>query len=1823
MNIPLRRALAALTVALVSFHLARGEPRPVQWRVSDPESARELRNAGAALVADYGGFAVFEADGPVPGGAGVEALPPQHLIHLHAGAIDTTAAATRARRVAVESFSGKRLHLVQWAGPVKPEWVKDLADAGLTLMDYIPENAHLVYGDAAALRGMQARLASKPHVRWEGAFRGADKIHPGARPSASKRAAARAEPDQFAVQLVNDPGANGDTLAMIDALKRAPIVRRRVSGPYLNIVARLPPDAIEELADRPDVISIWPYNTPKKRDERQGMIVAGQLSGNGPSGPGYLAWLAGKGFTQTQFDNSGLVVDVTDSGLDNGTTNINHFALFRGGTTADVARVKYVRLEGSANGGSTLQGCDGHGNLNAHIIGGHVTLSGSPHADSGGYRYGLGIAPFVRVGSSVIFDPSNFTGPDYDDLASRAYRDGARISGNSWGADTFGGYDMDAQNYDRLVRDAQPAGAAVESNGNQQLTFVFAAGNSGSGSQTVGSPGTAKNVITVGAAENVHSHATTNGGNNASGNDGCDTPDSEANSANDVAPFSSRGPCSDGRKKPDIMAPGTHVTGGVGQGIRTMSGIGTAVSCFNAEGVCALPGGGSSGDPDNFFPLGQQWYSTSSGTSHSTPAVAGGAALVHQWFINTDSNAPSPAMIKAFLLNAARHMNGAGANDSLLSNNQGMGMMDLGLSFDETPRLLRDQKTNELFTATGQSRTFTGSIVSNAKSFRVTLAWTDAPGATSGNAYKNNLDLTVTVNGQSYLGNVFSGAFSTTGGSSDTRNNVESVFLPAGTTGSVVISVSAANINSDGVPNHGGGLDQDFALAVYNFEEAQIPAIALAGTQIAVESCGAGNGALDPNETVTVKFALKNVGSADTTNVVATLLAGNGVSSPGAAQSYGALAQGGAAVTNAFTFTATGACGGTVTAILALDDGSNSLGAIAAPFTIGDIALATATNANASSIGIPDSGTASPYPSTINVSGLAGAMSKVRVVLAGFTHTYPSDLDIVVVGPGGQKVALFGGAGGSTAVSGQTLTFDDDASGPISGSATTGTYQPSGSVAAMPSPAPAAPYATALSEFAGTSPNGAWVLYVNDAAAGDSGSIAQGWRLEITAGEPVCCASNQPPVLDSVGNKFVVQGNSLTFAVNASDPYDGDPITLGASNLPPGAVFPTVTNAPAVTNVFLWTNTLTIGVYTTTFFAVDKDGSDSETIVIDVADGSCTGSNIVEQDFGASTNVPAGWVNGGTANDTDPAHYQSAPNCRALGTGDSLVTEPVDFPTQLVFFVDSSNGGNNKVGTVDYSTNGGSYVQLGGFAARTTGSNVTFALNASPNLSGATDVRFRFNSSFNTWYLDDVVLSGGCPPGPPAPTPPILNPIGAKNVTISNLLQFTVSATPTDADPVTLTASNLPSGAAFGATNENGWFQWDAAAPAGVYTTTFHAVDADGAVSEAVLITVSEQAPVSTGSLVTYIFEDTGAVFTRAADSVLAGATAGLFTSGDGVTTNFGGDPTWAIADSGFTGTTNNWFEFTLTLPGGTTVDVSRLKFADRRSGSGPSTWGIRSSVDGFVADLDSGATHLSFTTNEVPLALTGVSGALTIRIHGRSASQSAGTWRLDNVILLGSAGVPPPGGAPSIAITTTAQTVSNPTTSIAIGGTATTNVAGDIRWTNSLTGGSGAIAAATNWLIGTVGLAVGTNEITVWGSNTLGAATNDEVAIVRQGSDTDEDGLNDAWELGYFGSLTNINETSDWDLDGFRDGDEFLAGTSPDNSNSLLRLQAAAPAGPSNVVIRWQSASNRLYGVSRSTNLLEGFAPLTGGLPAIPPENVWTDPSPPAAGGHYRVDLE
>jgi subtilisin-like proprotein convertase family protein len=186
------------------------------------------------------------------------------------------------------------------------------------------------------------------------------------------------------------------------------------------------------------------------------------------------------------------------------------------------------------------------------------------------------------------------------------------------------------------------------------------------------------------------------------------------------------------------------------------------------------------------------------------------------------------------------------------------------------------------------------------------------------------------------------------------------------------------------------------------------------------------------------------------------------------------------------------------------------------------------TFANSTGITIPDSGVGSLYPSTINVSGLVGKIGDVNVSLLGLTHTFPDDLDILLVGPTGQKMILMSDVGGGNAINGINLVLDDQGASALtnSGQLTSGTFRPtnSGTGDTFPSPAPVAPYDGTLAPFNGSNPNGTWSLYVLDDQAANSGSLANGWSLT-----------------------FVLANSSPTDPVNVSQPAINEDIDTGSN----------------------------------------------------------------------------------------------------------------------------------------------------------------------------------------------------------------------------------------------------------------------------------------------------------------------------------------------------------------------------------------------------------------------------------------------------------------------------------------------------------------------------------------------------------------------------------------------------------------------------------------------------------------------------------------------------
>ncbi len=163
-------------------------------------------------------------------------------------------------------------------------------------------------------------------------------------------------------------------------------------------------------------------------------------------------------------------------------------------------------------------------------------------------------------------------------------------------------------------------------------------------------------------------------------------------------------------------------------------------------------------------------------------------------------------------------------------------------------------------------------------------------------------------------------------------------------------------------------------------------------------------------------------------------------------------------------------------------------------------------------------GIAGPYPSSVLISGITGKIASVSVRINSITHTYPQDIDMLLVGPNGQSCMLMSDAGGGIPGLFQaTLAFTDNAPGlmPQLTNPGSGTFRPTdyevGDV--MPFPAPAGPYGTSLSVFRGANPNGYWALYINDDLGGDWGIMSL-WDLTLYLDEPCKADFNDLGVLE-------------------------------------------------------------------------------------------------------------------------------------------------------------------------------------------------------------------------------------------------------------------------------------------------------------------------------------------------------------------------------------------------------------------------------------------------------------------------------------------------------------------------------------------------------------------------------------------------------------------------------------------------------------------------------------------------------------------------------------
>jgi subtilisin family serine protease len=397
----------------------------------------------------------------------------------------------------------------------------------------------------------------------------------------------------------------------------------------------------------------------------------------------------------------------------------------------------------------------GHGTHVTGIIGGDATAG---FADANGFKYGLGVAPGYDIVAMNSLSASAWPpAGGWQEHSKQAVLLNAIGGNNSWttGEGTNHGYQASERTHDQTVLDGNFDTAAVE-----PFIQVFSAGNSGPGANTLTAPKEGKNLIIVASSQNYR-----------------------VGSINTISSFSSRGPAVDGRIVPTITTPGEQI----------------ASARNDLGGSCSTAIAGTN-----------NLYAFCSGTSMAAPHASGAVVLATEWWRGFNAGAnPSAAMAKALLVNSATPM-------GVIPNfNEGWGRVNVTKMIQPGVDVKYYDQAH-LFANSGEQWTLAFGVADTSKPLKITLAWTDAPGAVGANpALVNNLDLTVTNGANTYKGNVFSAGWSATGGAADVKNNLENVYIqnPAG---SATITVDAVNIAGDAVLGNADPTDQSFALICQN-----------------------------------------------------------------------------------------------------------------------------------------------------------------------------------------------------------------------------------------------------------------------------------------------------------------------------------------------------------------------------------------------------------------------------------------------------------------------------------------------------------------------------------------------------------------------------------------------------------------------------------------------------------------------------------------------------------------------------------------------------------------------------------------------------------------------------------------------------------------------------------------------------------------------------------------------------------------------------------------------------------------------------------------------
>lgn len=632
-----------------------------------------------------------------------------------------------------------------------------LRNAGVEVLAYYPNNAYLV----AWTPRLRERLANLPGVRWAGDFTAEMKIAPSLLDPANAPVSELqgSVAPGHAVEILGFPGADVESfrLAVHKYVSDARLINVYDRERYPAIEVWVPADRltalVESMAGLVDVYWLSPAIQPELYNRDSVEVIQANTGVSAPNLPTVTPiW-------DQDLIGTGQIIAVMDSGLDRNEdwfvawddgsgpntalTDAESPTLPNIGTTYPDRKVfgYWIQPGATAYDSSVFGGnCNPFGFHGTHVTGTAAGDSGTRSTPTDpNYDNGDGMAPnaqilFQDIGNDDI---SCLTIQDFGGSLQQAYDAGARIHSNSWGATTgLGSYNDNSALLDAATRV------------NEELLVLVAAGNDGASG--VGPPATAKNAVAVGYL--FHGDSTT------------------------ANPDSGQGPTTDGRHKPDIQAPG--------------SGIISAA-----------------GDSDNSGTIDPPVTSPKSGTSMATPAVAGGAALVRQYFEEgfyptgarnaADEYAPTGALMKAVLLN------GTNLDDfPIFDNVYGWGRiwLDGNLYFTGDDRYLRQwDVTHTLGLATGDQDSFSVDVTAGEE-LRVTLVWFDVAGSVgAGTQLVNDLDLEVEAPGGSvFLGNVFAGGQSTTGGSADDLNTVEQVRLTSPSSGTYEIQVDGTAVPGNG-----------------------------------------------------------------------------------------------------------------------------------------------------------------------------------------------------------------------------------------------------------------------------------------------------------------------------------------------------------------------------------------------------------------------------------------------------------------------------------------------------------------------------------------------------------------------------------------------------------------------------------------------------------------------------------------------------------------------------------------------------------------------------------------------------------------------------------------------------------------------------------------------------------------------------------------------------------------------------------------------------------------------------------------------------------------